>query len=101
MTIRQINESPIQQGEDEEIAYRLDTTPWGGGPTNPVVVLKLYPVGTDVSLIHFTGAASVAADYVVTPQISDLDDGVVYRLEIMFDSAGNTYEAFAFIQGEL
>ena len=31
--IREIVESPLPQGKDEKIAYRLTTTPWGGTPS--------------------------------------------------------------------
>lgn len=101
-TSRQIDQSPLWQGEDEEIAYDIDTAAWGGGPTNEDV--KLYTFDgdsyTDVSGVNLSGAASVAGDVITTPTVKSLTAGTTYRLEVQFDSGGDTYEAFAYIVGQ-
>jgi hypothetical protein len=100
MTVREIRESPLRQGEDEVISYRLNTSFWGEGPSDPTVVLK-DSAGLDVSTAHLTGLPSIADPYVVTPKVHSLDPGSVYRLEIMFNIGGNTFEAFARIEAEV
>ncbi len=94
--IREILESPIDQGENEIIAYKLDTTPWGGSPLNPVVVIYSQS-GEDVSDEKLTGAPSVSENLITTPLVHDLDLGSRYRLEIIFEVDGNTLNAFAIL----
>lgn len=97
---RQILESPLYQGVDEQIAYRLTTTPWGSSPGSPVV--KLYKVsdGSDVSASCLSGAASAVGDVITTPKVQNLAEGESYRLEIKFTISGNVMEAWALIHGE-
>jgi len=103
MIKREINESPIQQGADERIAYLLTTTPWGSSPSAPEV--KLYSVNittgayTDVSTTNLTGTASATGDVITTPLVIGLSEGTRYRIEIKFVSGGNTFEAFGWIEG--
>ncbi len=97
---REIIESPLYQGEDEEIAYNLTTTPWGSSPGS--VVVKAYELdGTDVSSTVLNGTASVAGDVITTPAVRSLTDGTVYRLEIKFtDGDGNIWEPYFYINGQ-
>ena len=100
MINRQVKESPITQGEDEQIAYTLTTTPWGSTPSSVSVVIKTVPGLTDTSATNLTGSASVASDVITTPVIKSLVAGQQYRLEIKFTSSGNVFEAWAIINGE-
>ncbi|HMN11163.1 MAG TPA: hypothetical protein PKD55_02415 [Bellilinea sp.] len=95
---RMIVESPIYQGEDERIPYPIDTTPWGGSPSNPVITIK-DSTGADVTAAHTLGVATVNGDKVITPLIINLTKGATYRLEVMFDTGGKTLEAFAILKG--
>lgn len=97
--IREIKESPLKQGTDEQIAYSLTTTPWGSDPSSPSVAIY-DESGTDLSLTNLSGSASVSGDVVTTPKVLGLTAGVRYRLEIKFTSGGNIYEAYAYIKGE-
>jgi hypothetical protein len=94
-----ITESPLTQGEDEQIAYTLTTTPWGSSPSDVSVVLK-NSSGTDVSATYLSGSASVAGDVITTPVVKSLVAGTQYRLEIKFTVSGNIFEAFGFIDAE-
>lgn len=94
--MRQIVESPIEQGADEEIVYSLTTTPWGSSPTSPSVAVFDESAGdVDVTADVVTGSASVAGDVITLPTIGGLTRGTRYRLEIQFTAAGNTWEAYA------
>ena len=100
MTInRQIVESPLVQGEDEQIAYSLDTTPWGGYTSGESV--KLFDdTGTDVTATLLSGSASADGDVITTPLVISLVSGTRYKLDILWVYAGNTFEAWAYIQAE-
>ena len=97
-TVRRIEQSPIYQGEDEEIYYTVDTSTWGGSPSSVSVVVKQN--GDDVSETLLTGSASVNGDVITLPKIADLVDGTHYRLEVKFTSSGNIIEAWAELIGQ-
>lgn len=98
-TDREIVESPLYQGTDEQIAYTLTTTPWGSSPASTAVVLK-DAAGTDVSETHLTGDPSVDGDVITTPVVHSLTAGEKYRLEIKFTTGGNVVEAWAEVYGQ-
>jgi len=98
-TSRRIIESPIHQGEDEEITYALTTTPWESDPSSPVVTIKDAD-GEDVTADYTDGSASASGDVITTPTILDLVAGTQYRLEIQFTVDGNVEEAWADLRGE-
>ena len=98
---REVKESPLYQGSDERIAYTLTTTPWGGTPASPTVVIKTWPDGTDVSATKLTGNASANGDVITTPLVISLTSGQKYHLEIKWTNSGNTFEAYAEIIGEV
>lgn len=101
MTTRQVNETDIYQGEDEKIAYRLTTTPWGTSPTDVSVSFYDITYGGRVSANAFlSGVASVSGDVITCPIIQGLIPNRKYRLEIKFVSGGNTWEVFAIINSE-
>ena len=104
MTIRrEVNESPIPQGVDEQISYTLTTTPWGSAPASLVVKLYSIAVGgalTDVSATLLVGVASAMGDVITTPIVTGLTAGTTYRLEIKFTVSGNVFEAYCIIGGE-
>lgn len=95
---RDVTESPVNQGIDEEIAYRFD---WSavGTPTSPSV--KLYDEDyTDVSSTKLSGSPGVVGDVVTTPVVKSLAAGTRYRLECKVTISGNVLEAFCVIVGE-
>lgn len=97
---REVVESPLEQGEDERIAYPLTTTPWSSSPTSPACVLKLVdPSGdmTDVSSTNLSGAPSVVGDVITSPLVISLIANNKYRLEFKWTTAGNTWESYLII----
>ena len=96
MFSREIVESPWGIGEDEIWGKPIDTTTWGGSPTNPVCELKeILPDGTFVDIA--LGAAATSGNYVLPPPISGLTAGKKYRFECRFQTGGETLEAFGYI----
>lgn len=96
MSVREFRESPWEQGADEERDYVLDTSPWGGSPSAPVV--KIFDEGyDDVSATMLAGSASVSGDTITTPVVKGLGAGRTYRLEIKFVVDGRTEEAYGHI----
>lgn len=99
ITIREIRESPVEQGSDESITYNLITTPWGGSPTSPSV--KVYELDggvlTDVTATVCTGTASVVGDKITLPAIDDLKIGKTYRVEVLWTKGVSQFEAWGLI----
>ena len=100
MISRQIKESPIAHGEDEQVAYTLTTTPWGSTPSSVAVAIKQLPGLTDTSATNLSGNASVNGDVITTPVVKSLVSGAQYRLEVKFTVSGNIMEAWAYVNGE-
>lgn len=96
---REIEQSPLYQGEDESIAYALTTTPWGGSPTNAAVVLKDAD-GADISGTNLTGAVVVAGDVITSPEVHSLTADARYRLEYAFTVDSNDVETWTTIYGQ-
>lgn len=99
---REIVQSPLNQGADEQIAYTLTTTPWGSSPTSVAVTLFSYSgtAYTDVSSTLLSGTASVSGDIITLPKVINLVADTRYRLEIKFTSGSNIFEPYAWINGE-
>jgi hypothetical protein len=97
--IREFDPSPIRQGANERIAYKLTTTPWGSSPTSPVV--KIFDqTGVDKSSTNLSGSPSVTGDVITTPLVIALQSSVQYKLTINFVVSGNTMEAYGYIAGD-
>ncbi len=96
---RQVKESPIYQGVNEEIAYTLNTLPWGGSPTSSTVAI-FDSEDADVSSVNLQGSPSVDGNTITTPIVKDLTQGERYRMEIRWVNSGNTLEAFLTITGQ-
>ena len=99
---REVKESPLRQGTDEQIAYTLTTTPWGSTPTSVAVAAYDITSGTRtlVTSTVLSGAASVSGDVITTPVVKSLTASSVYRLEILFTVSGNIEEAYLIINAE-
>lgn len=101
MTIakREIRESPIEQGTDEDISYQLDTSPWGGSPT--LVGVSVYEIDgnslTDVTDDVCTGVASINGNIIILPSINSLEVGKTYRVEVLFSCGVGQLEAWGVI----
>jgi len=101
-SIREVVEGLQTQGEDEEITYTIDSTPWGDAPTSPTVVVKDEQDDfNDVTVTVATGVASANGNIISTPEIHSLTAGKIYRVEVLFTLAGNAVEAFFRIKAEV
>lgn len=113
MTVsREIIEGLQLQGEDEKIAYRINTANFSADPDSPstpasVTSAKIFTVTgggklvyTDVTATNMTGAASISGQYITLPVIASLVDGTKYRIEVLFVLEGQTFEAYGHILGE-
>lgn len=96
MSTREVKQSPLSQGVDEEIVYRLTTTAWGSSPTDPSVEVKdLHDGGSDVtSTVMPTGSPSVSGDAITLPELKSLTKNTQYRVEVKFTLSGRIREAF-------
>lgn len=106
---REIKEGLQRQGEDEQIAYRLDTTNYSADTSSPgtpsSVSAKIYSDNldgtyTDVTSTKMSGSASVSTVYITLPSVISLTAGTLYRVEVKFTLEGNIREVFAQIQAE-
>ncbi len=102
MADRQAVESPLHQGEDEIIAYILDTTNGAGSGaiSNEVDIIK-DEQGADVSGTNLTGATSVSGANITTRAVQVLKPNISYRMEVSWDQNGNTFEAYFTIEGQV
>lgn len=98
---RCIRESPIYQGEDEQLAYTVTVpTSWGTDPSSPVMTIK-SAAGVDVTTDYTSGSASISGAVITTPTILNLVANIEYRLEVKFAvSGGNVEEAWGELWGE-
>lgn len=96
---RIILESPIYQGVNERVAYRLTTTPWGSSPSSPSVIIK-NNAGTDVTATYTTGSATVSGDVITAPTVHSLVENTWYRFIWRFTISGNVLEAWSELIGQ-
>jgi len=99
MTTRAVRENQRPQGTAEEIAYYVDTAPWGGYDSNMATTI-LGPNGDEVGATHLSGATSEVGGVITTPLVIDLSPGHKYRLQILWKYAGNTFQAYCDLVGE-
>lgn len=99
---RTILEGPQPQGEDEKVAYKFTSTPWGSSPSNISMVVKDKD-GVDVTGAVTSGDIGVDGDVITLKQIEDLTlAGTRYRVEVQFTAgAGAPYEMYFFIDCEV
>jgi hypothetical protein len=92
---REVKEGLIEQGVDERVAYKIDTTVWGQNPTNVLVqVLDVTNGHLDVTDDVTTGSVSVVGNEVRLPLIHSLTLDHLYRVEVQFESDGQVFEPY-------
>ena len=96
---RYVKESPMFQGEDERLAYVLDTTNWGGYTSGATCVLK-DAIGNNITSTNLSGVVSISTNYITSPLVISLKRNQVYTLEFKWVYSGNTFEALFEIWGE-
>jgi hypothetical protein len=96
---REVREGVQYQGEDEVIAYSLDTSQIGV-PSAPVVVVK-NAAGADVTGDVMPVNVPTVADSVITlSPLSGLTAGQRYRVEVKYVVGGNTLENYFYVEGQ-
>jgi hypothetical protein len=99
---REVIESPLTQGVDEQIKYTLDTTPWGGSPSSATAKIFSISNGTkvDTTITNISGSSMISGNIITLPTVSNLIVRTTYRLEVQFTVGGNLFEAYVIIIGE-
>jgi len=99
---REVVQSPLYQGADEQIIYTLTTTPWGSTPTSQTMVVKDVSADlADVTATVTTGSMSVSGDVITLSTIKSLTAGSKYRVEVKFTAGGSIWEPYFIIEAEL
>lgn len=100
-SLRMVRESPVEQGTDEEIAYRFDFAAVGttGTPTSPTVTLWDMTAGANAPT-KLSGSASIATTFVTTPAVISLTAGSQYKLQCLVTVDGNKVSSFVIINAE-
>jgi hypothetical protein len=98
MTLRSFLGGPVSQGADEKIRYWFTTTEWGSSPS--AVSVTVTTAGEDVTATVTEGTHAVLDDTITLPLILDLEAGTTYRVEVLFTTGGNTFEAYFEINAE-
>ena len=92
---REVIQSPLYQGVDEQIYYSITTTPWGSTPTSIAVVAYDEADESNVSATVLSGSASATGDVITLPIVKALTVLHNYRIEVKFTtSAVNIVEAY-------
>ena len=100
---RMFRESPWEQGENEQIAYSFDTTPWSVAcPVSPSMIVLLS--GSDVTASKTTGSAAIGtcATCIVLARFDNPVPAITYRIEVTFKdnlATPNTYGAYGEVTG--
>ena len=90
---RKFKEEPLIQGANEQVAYRLTTTPWGSNPTNPVCHVMVEGGLHDSKLITTT-TCTVVGDVITTGRVQNLLEKTNYKIRIRFNIGTDVFEAY-------
>lgn len=101
--IREVTEGVQVQGVNEEIAYQLTTTPWGGSPSSISVAVfsGLAHLNDVTTLVMPAGTASATGDVITLPVLKDLSRGELYRVRVTFTSGGSIRSAWFDVLAQL
>lgn len=102
MSVREVIESPTEQGTREEKVWPIDTKRWGGSPSSPQVeVYEVLEDGElrDVSNERLSGEPAVVGDIIFAPTLSGVEPYQRYRLVYRWRFGLEVVEAYAEIVG--
>lgn len=101
--IREVTEGVQVQGVNEQIAYKLTTTAWGGAPASiSVQVFSGIDRQTDETVtVMPTGSPSVTGDVITLPIMRALTRGELYRVRVTFTSGGSVRSAWFDVLAQL
>ena len=94
--MRGVVEGIQSQGEDEEIAYKIDVSNWGDNPSNVVVMAYLMPSCTsDVTeSVLPVNTPSVSGNEITLSPLKNLAINKTYRIEVKFNIGSNIFECW-------
>jgi len=99
---RECVNSPVWQGEDEEVAYEVNFFNWGVPLANTEEVLLLDKKENDITTAHIVGSPFLMETYVmIGGRVIGLQRKQQYKMLFIaeFDD-GNKYSAYCRIYGE-
>lgn len=99
---REAKEGTQPQGTNESVGYTVNTTPWGGTPTNPNVAAEVEATGVDATTLLFGGSPSITinGDILELPDCANVVAGTVYRVTVTFTTGGQTLSMWFRVSGE-
>ena len=100
MSTREYTNSPKPVGEDEIIAFTIDTSTWPGTGDPTSIVTTLTAEDGSSTSGKLTGSDSTSGDTITTKGVTGLTAGVRYRMETKWVKSGNTMESFGFVEAE-
>lgn len=101
MNEREVLQGEQYQGEDEAVAYTLDVSRVGNSPTSVSVTVKNATTGEDVTdEVMPTNMPSVSGNVITLSHLRNLTKDVIYRVEVKYTIAGNTFENYFFVHGQ-
>lgn len=83
------------QSSSEEISWKITTTEYGSDPSN--VSVAVYEEGNSTavtSTVMPVNSPSVDGDVITLSPLKSLTRGKTYRVEVLFDTGGNTTECY-------
>lgn len=97
-----INEGVQIQRKNESIRYKLTTTPWASAPTS--VDVEVWDITNpnaeaDVTSTTITGSSIITDDIITLPNLHSLIENHKYRMDVSFQSGGNTLVVPILIKG--
>jgi hypothetical protein len=87
---REVDESPLRQGDGEAIQYHIRPTP---APLS-VSTVTVTDEATGLAAGTATGSPTVQAGAIVLPTISGLTAGHTYRVDVTYTDGTNTLEPY-------
>lgn len=99
---RNVEQGVQYQGIDESIAYTLDVSAIGSGPTSvSVVVFEERDLSTPVTAsVMPNGSPSVDGDVITLPALTGLAKGRRYRVEVQYTLDGNVLETWFVVEAQ-
>jgi hypothetical protein len=97
--IRELVESPLEQGEDEIISYTVEMAAIGT-PSSPVVVVKDVSAGTAVTAtVMPINSPTVSGTVINLSPLKLLTRNVLYRVEVKATINNNVLEHYFYVYG--
>jgi hypothetical protein len=98
MSKLEVLEGAQDQSTDEQIVYKLTTTPWGTSPaTISAVAYDLTTRTTVTTTVFPTNTPSASGDIISLSALRSLTKNHQYRIEVKFTANSNVFECYFII----